>query len=62
VTWTSWVMLNSCFAIPCTFVSCLDMYNYTNYNFMKTSSFSLVNRPNHEYMVHEVWYFFLWKS
>ncbi len=44
----------------CTFLSCLDMYNYTNYHYVKTSSLSLANHANIVYMVHEYHPFPFW--
>jgi hypothetical protein len=46
VTPPPWLMISWGYAIFYTFVSCLDMYNITNYHSMKTSLFALANSAN----------------
>jgi hypothetical protein len=46
-----WFMMSWGYAILCTFLSYLDLYNYTKCRFMKASLFSFTNCANLMYMV-----------
>lgn len=54
VAWPSCLMMSWSYAILCTSLSCLDIYNCTNlYHFMKTSPLSLANLC--QFHVHGKW-------